>query len=40
MSDALVTNLSKAVDPLEESLATLSSILAWRILWTKDPGQL
>ena len=36
----MVTNLSKAVDPLEESLVTHSSILAWRIVWTKDPGQL
>ena len=26
--------------PLEESLATCSSILAWRIPWTKEPGGL
>ena len=25
-------------DPLEESLATHSSILAWRIPWTEKPG--
>ena len=25
-------------DPLEEGIATHSSILAWRILWTEDPG--
>ena len=25
-------------DPLEEGMATHSSILAWRIPWTKDPG--
>jgi len=25
-------------DPLEESMATHSSILAWRIPWTEDPG--
>ena len=25
-------------DPLEESMATHSSILAWRIPWTKEPG--
>ena len=25
-------------DPLEEGMATHSSILAWRILWTKEPG--
>ena len=27
-------------DPLEENMATDSSILAWRILWTKEPGRL
>ena len=27
-------------DPLEESMATLSSILAWRIPWTEEPGGL
>ena len=27
-------------DPLEEGTATHSSILAWRILWTKEPGRL
>ena len=27
-------------DPLEESMATHSSILAWRILQTEDPGGL
>ena len=26
--------------PLEEGKATLSSILAWRILWTEKPGGL
>ena len=26
--------------PLEESLATHSSILAWRIPWTEEPGRL
>ena len=25
-------------DPLEEEMATHSSILAWKIPWTKDPG--
>ena len=24
-------------DPLEEEMATLSSILSWRIPWTEDP---
>ena len=27
-------------DPLEEEMATHSSILAWRILWTVEPGRL
>ena len=27
-------------DPLEEEMATHSSILAWRIPWTKEPGRL
>ena len=27
-------------DPLEKGMATHSSILAWRISWTKDPGRL
>ena len=25
-------------DPLEEEMATHSSIVAWRILWTEEPG--
>ena len=27
-------------DPLEEEMATPSSILAWRIPWTEEPGGL
>ena len=27
-------------DPLEEGMATHSSILAWRISWTEKPGGL
>ena len=27
-------------DPLEEGLATHSSILAWRIPWTEEPSRL
>ena len=27
-------------DLLEEGMATHSSILAWRILWTEEPGRL
>ena len=26
-------------DPLEAGMATHSSILAWRIPWTKEPGR-
>ena len=27
-------------DPLEEGVATHSSILAWRVPWTEEPGGL
>ena len=27
-------------DPLEKGMATLSSILAWRIPWTEEPDRL
>ena len=27
-------------DPLEEGITTHSSILAWRIPWTEEPGRL
>ena len=27
-------------DPLEEGMATHSSILAWRIPWAEEPGRL
>ena len=27
-------------DPLEEEMAAHSSILAWKILWTEQPGRL
>ena len=27
-------------DPLEEGMATRSSILAWEIPWTEEPGRL
>ena len=26
-------------DPLEEAMATCSSILAWKFPWTKEPGR-
>ena len=27
-------------DPLEKEMATHSSVLAWEILWTEEPGRL
>ena len=27
-------------DPLEEEMASHSSVLAWRIPWTEEPGRL
>ena len=27
-------------DPLEEGMATQSSLLVWRIPWTEEPGRL
>ena len=30
----------RSQDPLEKEMATHSSILAWRIPWTKEPGRL
>ena len=27
-------------DPLEKEMAIYSTILAWRILWTEEPGRL
>ena len=27
-------------DPLEKGIATYSSVLAWRIPWTEEPGRL
>ena len=39
MQEMLVQSLSRE-DHLEEGLATHSSILAWRIPWTEEPGGL
>ena len=39
MQETLVQSLCWA-DPLEEGMATHSSILAWRIPWTEEPGGL
>ena len=37
--ETLLQSLSRE-DPLEEEMATHSSILAWRIPWTEEPGEL
>jgi len=39
MQETRVRSLS-VEDPLEEGMATHSSVLAWRILWTKETGAL
>ena len=39
MQETRVQSLGQ-VDPLEKRMATHSSILAWRIPWTKGPGRL
>ena len=39
MQETLVQSLGQE-DPLEKEMATLSSILALRILWTEEPGEL
>ena len=39
MQETWVLSLGRE-DPLEEGMATHSSILAWRIPWTEEPGRL
>ena len=39
MQETQVWSLSQE-DPLEKGMATHSSILAWRIPWTEEPGGL
>ena len=39
MQEAPVRPLGQE-DPLEKEMATPSSILAWRIPWTEEPGRL
>ena len=39
MQEAQVRSLGRE-DPLEEDMATHSSIFAWRIPWTEEPGRL
>jgi len=39
MQETWVQSLGRE-DPLEKEMATHSSILAWRIQWTEEPGGL
>ena len=39
MRETWVPSLGRE-DPLEKEIATYSSILAWRIPWTEEPGGL
>ena len=39
MQEAWVQSLGRE-DPLEEDMATHSSVLAWRIPWTEEPAGL
>ena len=39
MQEAQVQSLGRE-DPLEKEMATHSSIFAWRIPWTEEPGRL
>ena len=39
MRETQVQSLGRE-DPLENGIATHSSILAWRILWIEEPGRL
>ena len=38
MQEAWIQSLGQE-DPLEKGMATHSNILAWRIPWTEEPGQ-
>ena len=38
MQETQVQSLDQE-DPLEKAMATHSSILAWRIPWTEEPGR-
>ena len=35
-----LNSILRSVDPLEKGMATHSSILAWKIPWTGEPGRL
>ena len=38
MQETRIQSLSRE-EPLEKGMATHSSILAWRIPWTEEPGE-
>ena len=38
MQETRVRSLNRE-DPLEKKMATHSSMLAWEILWTEEPGE-
>ena len=40
LQESQIQSLGQELDPLEEDIATHSSILAWRIPWTEEPGGL
>jgi len=40
MWETWVQSLDQEDDPLEKGMTTHSSILAWRIPWTEEPGKL
>ena len=39
MQETWVQSLGRE-DPLEKEMATHSNVLAWKILWTEEPGRL
>ena len=39
MQETWVPSLGRE-DPMEEEMETHSSILAWRVSWTEEPGRL
>ena len=39
MQETQVQSLGRE-DPLKEGMATHSSVLAWRVPWTEEPGRL
>jgi len=39
-SEECIASVYRQEDPLEEEMATHSSILAWEIPWTEEPGGL